>query len=152
MNITNFLFLLLNIIYLSGETQAKEIEQLKTFYSFFMILLQSLSFFYGMMKFYRGLCYTKITFDWFPLIDPNWWPLAIINSLTSPYFAFWEFLIPTLRFQKSSLNISGIIALEMLSTILSYFVFFGNLISLEITQIEAKLSFLNVTLSSFFSI
>jgi len=59
-----------------------------------------------------------MTFEWLPMINPYKWPFSFFQVLTDPYFRFWSKLFPTIRFQNSSMEISGIIALEALNSVL----------------------------------
>lgn len=76
-------------------------------------------FIYTLLKAYRIICYTKIVFDQLPYFSPYRWPLSIIRKLTDPYFKFWSKLLPLLRIGRSPFDISSIISLEILSTLLN---------------------------------
>ena len=90
------------------------------------IVLNIFSYLYILVKFYKFLCYTKITCEWFPMLNPYVWPLSLIRMMTVPYFQFWSKLLPALKFQKSSVEISGIIALEALNSIIYFCVHLVN--------------------------
>jgi uncharacterized protein YggT (Ycf19 family) len=106
-----------------------------TYYFFYCFSIIAYYFFYLcfiLAKFYKFCCYTKVTIDWFPLINPYSWPFFIIRNLTFPYFKFWSRLLPPLKFKKNSIDISVIVGLEALNS-LQYFcfllsIFFLNLI------------------------
>ena len=93
-----------------------------------IFLLNSVSYFYVVLKFFKVLCYSKLTFEWFPMINPYIWPFSIFQTLTGPYFAFWAKILPSIKLEKSSLEISNIIALESLNS----FVFFAMLFTQEL--------------------
>lgn len=93
-----------------------------------VFLLSIVSYFYVFLKFFKVLCYSKLTFEWFPMINPYVWPFSIFNTLTGPYFAFWSRVLPTIKLEKSSVEISNIIALEALNTV----VFFLMLLTQEL--------------------
>lgn len=101
------------------------------------LILNLISYLYIAVKFYKLLCYAKITGEWFPMLNPYVWPLSFIRAMTMPYFQFWSKLLPTLKFQKSSVEISGIIALEALNSLLYFCVHFVNalIIILKATEI-----------------
>ena len=93
-----------------------------------IFLLNAVSYFYVLLKFFKVLCYSKLTFEWFPMINPYVWPFSIFQTLTGPYFAFWARVLPSIKLEKSSLEISNIIALESLNS----FVFFSMLLTQEL--------------------
>ena len=93
---------------------------------FSIFLLNSISYFYIFLKFYKVLCYSKMTFEWLPMINPYIWPFSIFQILTTPYFLFWSRIFPSIRFETSSIEISGIIALESLNSLLYFCVRLTN--------------------------
>jgi hypothetical protein len=72
------------------------------------------------LKLFRLICYSRMTFEWFPLINPYKWPFSWFETFTQWYFNFWFNLFPNIRFEKSSADISSIIALEALNSILYF--------------------------------
>lgn len=93
------------------------------FLHYFAIFLVNLSaYLYVILRFYKVICYSKITFEWLPMINPYVWPFSMFQVLTDPYFSFWSRVLPMLKFEKSSLEISGIIALEALNSCTFFFV------------------------------
>jgi|APCry1669192319_1035405.scaffolds.fasta_scaffold00023_40 hypothetical protein len=92
------------------------------------------------LKVFRVLCYSKLTFDWFPLINPYIWPQSILTSLTQPYFRFWSRLLPAINFEKSSVRISSLVALEILNSLLFLFVRISKLIILLLLENEKLLN------------
>jgi uncharacterized protein YggT (Ycf19 family) len=109
-------------------------------YFFCTLLLNFASFIYFSIKFYRCVCYMKMTLDWLPLFNPYEWPLSMVGSLTDFYFDFWRTFLPPLRFSKSSLDISGIVALESLGSLLYYCVVISDILLFQLAVIEAKQS------------
>jgi len=83
-----------------------------------VFLLNLISYMYIILKFYKLLCYSKMTFEWLPMINPYVWPFSFFHLLTAPYFKLWSRILPTVRFEKSSVEISGIIALEALNSLI----------------------------------
>lgn len=85
---------------------------------FFLLFADLISYFYLVLKIYRILCFSKLTFDQLPLINPYKWPFSFIRIITRPYFNFWSKLLPNLKFGSGSYDISAIIGLEMLSKLI----------------------------------
>jgi hypothetical protein len=98
--------------------------QLLHYFSIF--LLNIVSYLYIFVKFYKVLCYSKMTFEWLPMINPYIWPFSIFQVLTTPYFSFWSRIFPSVRFESSSLEISGVVALESLNSLIYFCVRFTN--------------------------
>ena len=86
---------------------------------FYSIVAELITYLYLILKIYRILCFSKITFDQMPRINPYKWPFSFIRITTNPYFKFWSLLMPKLRIGSGSYDISSIIGLEMLSTLIS---------------------------------
>ena len=101
---------------------------------FSIILLNVISYLYIFLKFYKILCYSKMTFDWLPMINPYIWPFSFFQLLTGPYFSFWSRILPNLKLEKSSIEISGIIALEALNAFIYFSVRFANFLLVIIEQ------------------
>lgn len=85
-----------------------------------VFLVNAISYLYIFIKFYKVLCYSKMTFEWLPIINPYIWPFSLFQVLTVPYFSFWAKIFPSIKFENSSLEISGIIALEALNSLLFF--------------------------------
>jgi hypothetical protein len=56
--------------------------------------------------------------------------------LTGPYFALWARILPSIKFEKSSVEISGIIALESLNSFIYFCVKTVNFLILFLEQLE----------------
>ena len=117
-----------------------KIEMINTLISFFTFFSDILGYLYVLLKIFRLLCYTKITFDQLPLFNPYMWPLSSIRVLTQPYFKFWAKLLPPLKIGKGSYDISVILGLEFLSTILYMF---STLRLTILTDLEKYFNYLN---------
>jgi hypothetical protein len=104
---------------------------------FSVFLLNIVSYLYIFVKFYKVLCYSKLTFEWLPMINPYVWPFSIFQTTTGPYFRFWSRIFPSIRFENSSLEISGIVALETLNSLVYFCVRFTNSL-IEILQETEK--------------
>jgi hypothetical protein len=63
-----------------------------------------------------------MTFEWLPMINPYIWPFSVFHVVTDPYFAFWARILPNIKLDKSSVEISGIIALESLNSLIYVFI------------------------------
>lgn len=101
-----------------------------------IILINLISYAYVLAKFYKVLCFSKMTFDWLPMINPYVWPFSFFKLMTDPYFRLWGKILPSIKFEKRSVDISSIIALESLNTITFLLILLSNqlLIVLETTE------------------
>ena len=106
------------------------------FHSLAVFLLNAVSYLYIFIKFYKVLCYSKMTFEWLPMINPYVWPFSIFHVLTGPYFAFWSKILPTIKFERSSVEISGIIALESLNSLIYFCVKATNQLLFVLEELE----------------
>jgi len=77
-----------------------------------------------------------MTFEWLPMINPYVWPFSVFHVLTGPYFAFWSKILPSIKLDKSSVEISGIIALEALNSIIYFCVRFVHVILAFLEGVE----------------
>jgi hypothetical protein len=76
-------------------------------------------FAYLIIKTYILLCYSKITFDQLPMLNPYKWPFSFFRLATQPYFKFWSKVIPVIKIWELTYDISGIIALQVLTSSLT---------------------------------
>ncbi len=67
--------------------------------------------------FFRVLCYTKLTFDWFAKFNPNMWPYSVITSIVNPYFSFFSSKIPMLRVEIGIFDPSMFLSLQIVNLI-----------------------------------
>ena len=102
----------------------------------YMMLLFAdfLGYFYLILKIYRILCFSKITFDQLPLLNPYKWPLSLVRITTKPYFRFWSKMLPKLKLGKAAYDMSAILGLEMLSIMISCMLQFRAFVLLEVQQ------------------
>lgn len=105
-------------------------------HAFAVFLLNLIGYLYIYLKFFKVLCYSKMTFEWLPMINPYVWPFSVFQVLTSSYFAFWSQILPSIKFDKSSVEISGIVALEVLNSLIYFCVRFTNLLIVLLEEIE----------------
>ena len=104
-----------------------------------IFLVNFISYIYILVKFYKVLCYSKMTFEWLPMINPYVWPFSVFHVVTSPYFAFWARILPSIKLDKSSVEISGIIALEALNSLIYFCVRLTSLLINVLDQTEKNL-------------
>jgi hypothetical protein len=93
-----------------------------------------------LLKFYRIMCFSKITFDGLPMINPYVWPFSIFRVLTQPYFKFWSKIFPTFKSGKSSFDISLILALEGISALIYFLTQVRVLMLIEAASLISKIS------------
>ena len=94
-------------------------QALLHFIVYFLTLFSDLlAYVYVLLKIYRILCFTKITFDQLPLVNPYKWPMSFFRVVTQPYFRFWTKLLPTVKVGKIVLDVSTIFGLEVLGGII----------------------------------
>jgi hypothetical protein len=99
-----------------------------------IFLLNVISYAYIMAKFFKVLCYSRMTFEWLPMINPYIWPFSFFHIITGPYFSFWSRVLPNIKLDKSSVEVSGIIALEALNSLVYFFI---QLTSILIRYLDA---------------
>lgn len=101
-----------------------------------VLLINIVSYLYILLKFYKVLCYSRMTFDWMPMINPYIWPFSFFQLMTGPYFAFWSKILPNLKLEKSSIEISGIVGLEALNALIYFCVRFTNILIVILEEKE----------------
>jgi hypothetical protein len=107
-------------------------------HSSYVFLLNIVSYFYIFLKFFKVLCYSKMTFEWLPMINPYVWPFSIFNLLTGSYFRFWARLLPSVKMERTSVEISGIVGIEALNSIVYFCVKMTNALLVVLDQLEEK--------------
>jgi uncharacterized protein YggT (Ycf19 family) len=93
-----------------------------------VFILNMVSYLYIFAKIFKVMCYSKLTFEWLPLINPYVWPFSLFNAITNPYFRMWSQILPPIKFEKTSVEISAIIALEALNSIIYFLVRFSHVL------------------------
>lgn len=78
-------------------------------------LLDLIDVFHLFVKTYRAICFTKLTLDQIPSLNPYVWPFSFVRILTNPYFKVWLQILPNIRVGSGSYDISTIIAMEVLN-------------------------------------
>jgi hypothetical protein len=104
-----------------------------------VFLLNAVSYFYIFLKFFKVLCYSKMTFEWLPMINPYVWPFSVFNVLTGPYFAFWARVLPSVKLERTSVEISGIIGVEALNSVVFFCIQAVNYLIYILEQLEEKI-------------
>jgi uncharacterized protein YggT (Ycf19 family) len=97
----------------------ENIDYIRLLIYMYVFLADLISYLYLLLKIYRVLCFSKITFDQLPVLNPYKWPFSFIRIITKPYFKFWSKLLPNLKIGSGSYDISTIVGLEMLNTLIS---------------------------------
>lgn len=131
-------FFLPYVLY-NEATTIQDPEIIKSAMFVAVLLLNFISYLYIAVKFYKVLCYAKLTCDWFPMLNPYNWPFSFLQTITNPYFRFWSRILPSLKFKKSSVEISGIIALEGLNAVIYFCVRFVNILVVALDNMEKAL-------------
>ena len=111
------------------------------FSSFFVFKIVGI--FYTILRIYKVLCYSKLTLEWLPMINPYYWPFSVFLITTNRYFAFWSKIFPVLRFKDSSMDISSIVGLEALNSLIYFCVKLGHTLDGFISELEKVVSALN---------
>ena len=104
----------------------------------YIFLLNFVSYIWILLKFYKVLCYSKMTFEWLPMINPYVWPFSVFHILTGPYFKFWSTRLPNVKFDKSSIEISAIIGLEALNSLVYFAVKVAHILLVLLDENEKK--------------
>lgn len=106
----------------------EELSKSSLFLQLHFFLADFLSFFYILIKTYRMLCYCKLVMDQMPLFNPYIWPLSTVRVITSPYFNFFNKLLPNFTFGRYTFSISILLCLEFLGAILSFLIRFKMIV------------------------
>ena len=128
-------FLIPETLYPKQEVMAN-FEIMKLSMGLGVFLVNFISYLYIAVKFFKVLCYAKLTCEWFPMLNPYNWPFSFLQTITNPYFKFWSKVLPSLKFKKSSVEISGIIALEALNASVYFCVRAVNVLVVSLEQMD----------------
>jgi len=119
----------------------QENPEFARFLAYILVLLSDFAAcLYTLLKVYRILCFSKITFDQLPLLNPYKWPLSFFRIVTRPYFKFWSKILPSLKLGKISYDVSTILGLEALSSLIFLSVQFRALTFSEAQKILSLIS------------
>lgn len=132
-------FFLPYVLYNETPVTIEDPEIIKSAMTVAVLLLNLISYLYIVVKFYKILCYAKLTCDWFPMLNPYNWPFSFLQTITNPYFRFWARILPSLKFKKSSVEISGIIALEGLNAVIYFCVRSVNILVVALDNMDKAL-------------
>ena len=119
--------------------QNPEERSLFFIHSISIVLLNILLYSYLFLRFYKVLCYTKLTLDWLPVFNPYCWPFSFFRIMTQPYFKLWSQILPPIRTGKRSLEISSIVGLEALNSILFFLLKGCSLLILFLSEAEESI-------------
>jgi uncharacterized protein YggT (Ycf19 family) len=136
MNLLIRWFLIIPELLYTQQTEMENMETIQFSMSLAILLLNIISYLYISVKFFKVLCYAKLTCDWFPMLNPYNWPFSFLQTITNPYFRFWSKILPSLKFKKSSVEISGIIALEALNAIIYFCVRSVNVLVVSLDYMD----------------
>ena len=131
----NWYFWIPEMLY-SQQQIMEDLELAKFSMGLGIFLLNVISYLYIAVKFFKVLCYAKLTCEWFPMLNPYNWPFSFLQTITNPYFRFWSKVLPSLKFKKSSVEISGIIALEALNAIIYFCVRAVNVLVIYLDNMD----------------
>nr|AYO28668.1 photosystem I assembly protein Ycf19 [Neotessella volvocina] len=93
---------------------------------FSLLSVNLLSYSYIFCKFFKFICYGKLTLEWFPMVNPYLWPYSALDVFCGWYFDLWERMLPPIRMEKGVFDASTILAIESLSSIVYFLVRFTN--------------------------
>ena len=112
---------------------------LEFFHIFFVFLVNISSYLFIFLKLFKVLCYSYLTFDWLPMINPYIWPFAFFRLSTRWYFDLFEKFFPTLIVNQNQFEISTIVALELLNSLVYFLVRSTNFFVSNLENIEKVL-------------
>jgi hypothetical protein len=84
-------------------------------------ILDILDILYIFIKVFRAFCFTKLTLDQLPTLNPYIWPISFFRIFTNSYFKFWSNILPNIKVGSSSFDISTLVAMEFLNRMLNIF-------------------------------
>jgi hypothetical protein len=96
---------------------AKNVFVLGFIREFYILLLNFSAYAFILLKLFKVLCYSSLTFDWLPMINPYIWPFSFFRIATGWYFELFQKHFPTIVINKRGFNISTIVGLELLNSL-----------------------------------
>lgn len=84
-----------------------------------IVLIHLLCLTYGILRIFQLACYTRITIEWLPFINPYTFPFWIAFSMTDPYISAFTSSFPTLNITTGIFEISILAALELINLLLA---------------------------------
>lgn len=103
------------------SSQVPDLTLMHTTVNLLSVVADLSGYSYVLLKIYRLFCYTKLTFDQMPLFNPYRWPLSLMRVITTPYFRFWSILLPPIRLGRASYDLSAVVSLELLNSLIYFF-------------------------------
>lgn len=107
-----------NSLILVKASSASNEANLHLLFFIYVSLNNLIFYFILLLKFYCLLCFTKVTIDSLPMLNPYIWPFSVFRVLTQPYFAFWSKVLPSIKVANAGFDISIIMAIEILNLII----------------------------------
>lgn len=106
--------------------------------------LSFISSLYICVKTYKVICYSRMTCEWLPMVNPYLWPFSLFNLASKPYFRFWSTILPSIKFNQSSMEISSIVGLEALTSLVYFCVRVSELLVAFIQEMEKTDQIINL--------
>ena len=69
---------------------AKNVFVLGFIREFYILLLNFSAYAFILLKLFKVLCYSSLTFDWLPMINPYIWPFSFFRVATGWYFEVFQ--------------------------------------------------------------
>jgi hypothetical protein len=85
-----------------------------------------------------------MTCEWLPMINPYLWPFSLFNLASKPYFKFWSTILPSIKFNQSSMEISSIVGLEALTSLVYFCVRIAEFLTAFIQEMEKTDQIINL--------
>jgi len=104
-----------------------------------VLLLNFAAYAYILLKFFKVLCYSHMTFEWLPMINPYIWPYSFFRVMTRWYFKFWERFLPSIPLNDNNFEISTIVGLEALNSIVFFSVRLSHFLIGILEELEKTL-------------
>ena len=118
---------------------AKNTFILNFIHEFSVFLLNFSAYAFILLKLFKVLCYSYLTFDWLPMINPYIWPFSFFRIATRWYFKFFERFFPSIVLNENQFEISTIVALELLNSIVFCLVRLSHSLIFILEDIEKAL-------------
>jgi hypothetical protein len=134
---------------LTAQTAQVEFSTISTLVLFLVKVFLHLFFFLSIaLKIYRAICYTKLTIDWIPFINPYKWPASFLSTWTQPFFFEMTKYMPRISKKRRTFDLSIIIGLELLTLSLGLIVFCINYLALYLETVYATRDTLQTNLET----
>lgn len=81
-------------------------------YLIIAVAIHIICFAYGFLRLFQLSCYTRITLEWLPFINPYNWPFWIFYTLTEYYLILFNRIFPNIKLKAGVFEISTLLGLE----------------------------------------